>query len=182
MRGAIRTIARKELKSSFLSPIALIFLGVFLVGTLFIFFTYSKFFVRNLADVRPLFSWLPVLLIFLVSAVTMRQWSEEQKMGTLEILLTLPLRTRDLVLGKFLAGMALVALALSCSREGEADRAARLYARALQISDGQLNLVLPALEAAEVVVAHGSSCRSQIAELAGLSAIHPASFIAGRLA
>ncbi|MCA9526113.1 MAG: Gldg family protein [Myxococcales bacterium] len=112
MRGAIRTIARKELKSSFLSPIALIFLGVFLVGTLFIFFTYSKFFVRNLADVRPLFSWLPVLLIFLVSAVTMRQWSEEQKMGTLEILLTLPLRTRDLVLGKFLAGMALVALAL----------------------------------------------------------------------
>ncbi|MEZ4474591.1 MAG: Gldg family protein [bacterium] len=112
MKGAIRTIARKELRSSFLSPIALIFLGVFLVGTLFIFFTYSKFFVRNLADVRPLFSWLPVLLIFLVSAVTMRQWSEEQKMGTLEILLTLPLRTRDLVLGKFAAGMALVAVAL----------------------------------------------------------------------
>lgn len=110
--SAIRTTARKELRSYFLSPVALIFLGVFLVATLFIFFTYSKFFVRNLADVRPLFSWLPVLLIFLVSAITMRQWSEEQKMGTLEVLLTLPLKTRDLVLGKFVAGMALVAVAL----------------------------------------------------------------------
>lgn len=110
--ASILTTARKELRSYFLSPVALIFLGVFLVATLFIFFTYSKFFARNLADVRPLFNWLPLLLIFLVSAVTMRQWSEEQKMGTLEILLTLPIKTSDLVLGKFAAGMALVALAL----------------------------------------------------------------------
>lgn len=109
---SVRTIIRKELRSYFLSPVALIFLGVFLVATLFIFFTYAKFFIRNLADVRPLFSWLPILLIFLVSAVTMRQWSEEQKMGTLELLLTLPLRTRDMVLGKFIAGMYLVGLAL----------------------------------------------------------------------
>ena len=110
--SSIRTIARKELRGAFLSPVALIFLGVFLVATLFIFFTYAKFFVRNLADVRPLFSWLPILLIFLVSAITMRQWSEEQKMGTLELLLTLPLKTRDLVLGKFVAGMLLIGLAL----------------------------------------------------------------------
>jgi ABC-2 type transport system permease protein len=113
MKGSIRTIARKELRSYFLSPVALIFLAVFLVATLVIFFTQSKFFVRNLADVRPLFASLPVLLIFLVAAVTMRQWSEEQKMGTLEILLTLPLKTRDLVFGKFVAGMILVALALA---------------------------------------------------------------------
>lgn len=111
--ASIKTTARKELRSYFLSPVALIFLGVFLVVTLFIFFTYSKFFARNLADVRPLFAWLPVLLIFLVSAVTMRQWSEEQKMGTLEILMTLPLKTSDLVLGKFAAGMALIGLALA---------------------------------------------------------------------
>ncbi len=110
---AIRTIARKELRSYFLSPVALIFLGVFLTVTLFLFFTYSKFFARNLADVRPLFSWLPLLLVFLVSALTMRQWSEEQKMGTLEILMTLPVRTVELTLGKFLAGMALVAMALA---------------------------------------------------------------------
>lgn len=113
MSSGIMTTARKELRSYFLSPVAVIFLGVFLVVTLFSFFYYAKFFARNIADVRPLFQSLPFLLIFLVSAITMRQWSEEQKMGTMEILLTLPVRTRDLVLGKFLAGMALVGLALA---------------------------------------------------------------------
>ncbi len=113
MNGSILTIVRKELRSYFLSPVALIFLGVFLVATLFIFFTLSKFFARNLADVRPLFNWLPILLVFLVSAITMRQWSEEQKLGTLEILLTLPLKTSHLVLGKFIAGVVLVTLALA---------------------------------------------------------------------
>jgi ABC-2 type transport system permease protein len=105
-------ITRKELRSYFLSPVAFLFLGGFLTVTLFLFFTYSKFFARNLADVRPLFEALPVLLIFLVAALTMRQWSEEKKMGTLEILMTLPVRTGELVLGKFFAGMILVALAL----------------------------------------------------------------------
>ena len=109
---SLRVIVRKELSAYFLSPVALIFLAIFLGATVCIFFTFAKFFARNLADVRPLFSWLPILLIFLVSAITMRQWSEEQKLGTLEILLTLPMRTRDLVVGKFLAGMVLVALAL----------------------------------------------------------------------
>lgn len=111
--SGIMTTARKELRSYFLSPVALIFLALFLIVVLVDFFYYSKFFVRNLADVRPLFQSLPFLLVFLVAAVTMRQWSEEQKMGTLEILLTLPVRTRDLVLGKFVAGMGLVALALA---------------------------------------------------------------------
>jgi ABC-2 type transport system permease protein len=111
--STVRTVVRKELRSYFLSPVAVIFLAVFLLVTLFVFFTYSRFFARNIADVRPLFAWLPVLLIFLVSAVTMRAWSEEEKIGTLEVLLTLPVRTRDLVLGKFFAGMVLVALALA---------------------------------------------------------------------
>jgi ABC-2 type transport system permease protein len=108
----VLTVARKELRGIFGSAVAVIFLGVFLVVTLFCFFSYEGFFARNLADVRPLFEWLPILLIFLVSAVTMRQWAEEKRMGTLEVLLTLPLRTTDLVLGKFLAGLALVGLAL----------------------------------------------------------------------
>jgi len=106
------TVARKELRALFQSPIAIIFLSVFLIATLFVFFTQAKFFSRNLADVRPLFEWLPLLLIGLVSAVTMRSWAEERKAGTLEVLLTLPVKTSDLVLGKFLAGMALVGLAL----------------------------------------------------------------------
>lgn len=112
MSSPTRTIARKELRAQFLSPVALMFLAIFLIVQLVGFYTYSKFFTRNLADARPLFAGLPIFLIFLVSALTMRAWSEEQKMGTLEILMTLPARTRDLVLGKFWAGMALVGLAL----------------------------------------------------------------------
>ena len=107
------TVTRKELRSLFGSPVALIFLGVFLAVTLFTFFTSSRFFARNLADARPLFEWLPILLIGLVSAVTMRAWAEERRAGTLEVLLTLPVKTYELVLGKFLAGWFLVTVALA---------------------------------------------------------------------
>ncbi len=84
------SIARKELDSYFGSPMALIFIGIFLVSTLFSFFWVSGFFARGIADVRPLFEWMPVLLILLISTLTMRQWSEEQQTGTLEVLLTMP--------------------------------------------------------------------------------------------
>ena len=106
-------VTRKELNGYFGSPMALIFVGVFLSATLFTFFWVDTFFSRGIADVRPLFNWMPLLLIFLVAALTMRQWSEEQQSGTLEILLTLPVRLTDLVLGKFLAVMALVCVALA---------------------------------------------------------------------
>ncbi len=111
--SAAFAIARKEFRALFQSPVAVMFLGVFLVVTLFTFFSWSKFFARNLADVRPFFEWLPLLLIGLVSAITMRAWAEERKAGTLEVLLTLPVSTRDLVLGKFVAGMGLVACGLA---------------------------------------------------------------------
>jgi ABC-2 type transport system permease protein len=111
--NAIMTVVRKELRTAFGSPVALIFLGVFLAVTLFTFFSYSKFFARNIADVRPLFEWLPILMIFLVAAFTMRQWAEEQRTGTLEVLLTLPLRTVDLVVGKFVAALVLVGVGLA---------------------------------------------------------------------
>jgi ABC-2 type transport system permease protein len=107
------TLTRKELRAYFGSPMALIFVGTFLVVTLFVFFWVETFFARNIADVRPLFRWMPVLLAFLVAALTMRQWSEEQRGGTLEILLTLPVRRYSLVLGKFLAVMALVGVSLA---------------------------------------------------------------------
>jgi ABC-2 type transport system permease protein len=106
------TLTRKELRAYFGSPMALIFVGTFLVVTLFVFFWVETFFARNIADVRPLFRWMPVLMAFLVAALTMRQWSEEQRGGTLEILLTLPVRRYSLVLGKFLAVMALIGVAL----------------------------------------------------------------------
>ena len=106
-------IARKELRTYFWSPVAFIFLGTFLLVTLFTFFWVETFFTRNIADIRPLFAWLPVLLIFLVGALSMRLWSEEQKLGTLEVLFTLPVETHKLVLGKFLGAMGLVGLALA---------------------------------------------------------------------
>lgn len=112
MSSRISTVAKKELSTYFSSPIAFIFLGSFLLITLFVFFWVEKFFARNIVDIRPLFEWMPVLLIFLVSALTMRMWSEERRMGTLEFLLTAPVRTYDLVLGKFFSCLALVAIAL----------------------------------------------------------------------
>ena len=112
MSAAVFTIAGKELRAQFKSAVAILFLEAFLMMTLFLFFEYSTFFARGLADVRPMFQWLPLLLIALVSATTMRAWAEERRAGTLEVLLTLPVKTADLVMGKFLAGLALVALAL----------------------------------------------------------------------
>ena len=106
-------VARKELRGYFGSPLALIFVGVFLAVTLFVFFWVDTFFSRNIADVRPLFRWMPILMIFLVATLTMRQWSEEQRVGTLEILLTLPVHRLHLVLGKLLAVLSLVAVALA---------------------------------------------------------------------
>lgn len=109
----IIAIARKELDGYFSSLMALIFVGVFLAVTLFTFFWVADFWARDLADVRPLFRWMPLLMIFLVAALTMRQWSEEQQTGTLEILLTMPVRLAQLALGKFLAVLGLVVVALA---------------------------------------------------------------------
>ncbi len=112
MHNVLR-IARKELSSYFSSPAAFIFIGVFLAVLLFIVFWVERFFARNIADVRPLFDWMPVLLIFLISAMTMRMWSEERRSGTLEFLMTTPVSPLQLVLGKFLACFILIAIALA---------------------------------------------------------------------
>jgi ABC-2 type transport system permease protein len=109
----IRTIIRKELQGYFSSPLPLLFLGVFLAVELFNFFTLQTFFARGIADIRPMFEYLPLLLIALLAALTMRQWSEEQRSGTLEVLLTLPVNLVRLVLGKFLAVIVMIVLALA---------------------------------------------------------------------
>jgi len=105
-------VARKEISAFFSSPVAFLFLAGFLLINLFIFFWVERFFSRNIADVRPLFQWMPLLLVFLASALTMRMWSEERRSGTIETLLTLPVDSLKLVLGKFLACLSLVAIAL----------------------------------------------------------------------
>ena len=108
----ILSVAGKELKLYFGSPMALIFVGVFLVLTLFVFFWVDSFFARGVADVRALFEWMPLLMIFLAGALTMHQWSREEESGNLQALLTLPVRLTELVAGKFLSALALVAVAL----------------------------------------------------------------------
>lgn len=105
-------VAHREFAAFFASPAAWLFLAAFLGVSLFLFFWVETFFARNIADVRPLFEWMPLLLVFLVAALTMRMWSEERRAGTLEMLLTLPVSPLALVLGKALAAWALVALAL----------------------------------------------------------------------
>jgi ABC-2 type transport system permease protein len=111
--GEIMRVARRELAAFFGSPVAYIFIGTFLAVSLFVFFWVDAFFARNIADTRPLFEWMPILLVFLCAALTMRLWSEERRAGTLETLLTLPVAAPKLVLGKFLAALALVSVALA---------------------------------------------------------------------
>ncbi|GAU09254.1 Gldg family protein [Desulfoplanes formicivorans] len=110
--AVVPCVARKEFRSFFASPAAYLFLGGFLATNLFIFFWVETYFARNIADVRPLFQWMPILLIFLVAALTMRTWAEEHRGGTLENLLTAPVNPLGIVLGKFCAVMGLIVLAL----------------------------------------------------------------------
>ncbi|MBL4608638.1 MAG: Gldg family protein [Pseudomonadales bacterium] len=108
----IRRIAGKEITLFFASPIAYLFLATFAGVTLFTFFWGEAFFARNIADVRPLFEWMPVLLIFLASTLTMRLWSEERRTGTLEHVLTQAVPLWHFVVGKFVGCLILLAIAL----------------------------------------------------------------------
>lgn len=105
-------VAVKELRLFFGSPIGYLFIAVYLGVTLFVFFWGEAFFARNISDVRPMFEWLPLLLIFLCSALTMRIWSDERRTGTIEFIVTLPVTSGELVFGKFLACLSLLVLAL----------------------------------------------------------------------
>lgn len=101
---------RKELMSYFNSPIAYIFIGVFLVVGNWMFFNY--FFVIGQVNMRDFFSLLPWIFLFLSPAITMRLWAEEKKSGTIETLLTLPLTDWQIVIAKFLGALAFLAVAL----------------------------------------------------------------------
>lgn len=108
----LTSIIRHELTGLFGSAAAFVFLGTFLALSLFAVFWVEAFFARNLVDVRPLFQWLPVLLIFLIATLTMHAWSDERRNGTLETLLAAPVAPAWLVLGKFMAIWLLLGLAL----------------------------------------------------------------------
>jgi ABC-2 type transport system permease protein len=109
----IRTIARRELVSYFVSPVAYVFLVIFLLLTGFFTFTVGSFFERGEASLAAFFVWHPWLFLVLVPSVGMRLWSEERRAGTLELLLTMPVTTWQAILGKFLASWAFLAIALA---------------------------------------------------------------------
>ncbi len=103
-------ILKKELQDFFISPIAYIVMAVFLLVTGWLFF--SAFFIFDQADMRNFFNLLPMTFAFVVPAITMRLFAEEVSTGSYETLLTLPVTFRDIILGKFLAGVAMVAALL----------------------------------------------------------------------
>ncbi len=105
------TIGKKEFRSYFQSPIAYIFITVFLVLTHWIFF--RGFFLIGQATMRDYFGLVPLVLLLFVPAVTMRLWAEEKKLGTLELLLTFPVRDWEVVVGKYLASFAFLAVVLA---------------------------------------------------------------------
>ncbi len=109
----IKTIMKRELGGYFTSPIAYVFLIIFLLLTGFFTFTIGNFFERGEASLVSFFTWHPWLYLFLVPAVGMRLWSEERRLGTMELLLTMPMTAWQAILGKFLASWAFLALALA---------------------------------------------------------------------
>jgi ABC-2 type transport system permease protein len=105
-------VARRELAGYFATPVAYVFIVIFLMMAGALTFTLGGFFARGQADLGPFFNFVPWLFLFLVPALTMRLWAEERRLGTIELLLTLPLPQWQAVLGKFLAAWAFCAIAL----------------------------------------------------------------------
>jgi ABC-2 type transport system permease protein len=109
----IKTIAKRELVSYFTSPVAYVFLVIFLLMTGFFTFTAGAFFERGEASLGAFFAWHPWVYLVLVPAVGMRLWSEERRSGTIELLLTMPITPWQAILGKFFASWVFLAIALA---------------------------------------------------------------------
>jgi ABC-2 type transport system permease protein len=104
---------RRELKSYFATPVAYVFIVIFLVLMGTFTFYLGGFFERGQADLQPFFSFHPWLYLFLVPAIAMRLWAEERKTGSVELLMTLPITAWQAVLGKYLAAWAFTGIALT---------------------------------------------------------------------
>ena len=105
-------IADREIRSYFSTPIALIFLTVFLILCGVFTFKIGQFYETGQCDLGAFFLWHPWLYLFIVPAISMRLWAEERRSGTIEFLLTLPVSITDSMIGKFIASWAFIGLAL----------------------------------------------------------------------
>ncbi len=107
------TVFKRELKAYFESPVAYVFLIVFLVLIGFLTFSVSSFYERRMADLQPFFFWHPWVYLLLVPAATMSLWAEERRSGTIELLLTMPVTMLQAITGKFLAAWLFIVIAIA---------------------------------------------------------------------
>lgn len=111
----VKSIFKRELASYFHTPVAWVFLVIFLFLAGFMTFQLGSFFEANQASLQTFFSFHIWLYLLLMPAIAMRSWAEERNTGSIELLLTLPITLRDSVLGKFLAAWAFSGIALVCT-------------------------------------------------------------------
>ncbi|NIP18537.1 MAG: ABC transporter permease subunit [Xanthomonadales bacterium] len=111
--NAILNVMRREISGYFSTPVAYVYIVIFLVMTGVFTFYLGDFYERGIADLDPFFRFHPWLYLFLVPAISMRLWAEERRAGTIELLLTLPITMGQAVLGKFLAAWLFLGLALA---------------------------------------------------------------------
>lgn len=110
--SGVLAVLKRELTGYFVTPVAYVFIVIFLFVCGVFTFNLGQFFERGQADLRPFFQFHPWLYLFLIPAVSMRLWAEERRSGTLELLLTLPIPLSAAVVGKFLAAWAFCGIAL----------------------------------------------------------------------
>jgi ABC-2 type transport system permease protein len=110
---SLKALYKRELASYFATPLAYVFIVIFLLLTGVFTFYLGSFFQRGQADLQPFFLWHPWLFLLLVPALGMRLWAEERKTGTVELLLTLPVSMLEAVLAKFLAAWSMIAISLA---------------------------------------------------------------------
>ena len=106
------TIFKRELKSYFESPVAYVFMVVFLILIGFMTFSVHHYYERRIADLQPFFFWHPWVYLLLVPAASMGLWSEERRSGTVELLLTMPITMTQAIVGKFLAAWTFITIAV----------------------------------------------------------------------
>jgi ABC-2 type transport system permease protein len=109
----VLTIVKRELTAYFTSPVAYVFLVIFLLLTGFFTFTAGNFFERGEASLAAFFGWHPWLYLVVVPAIGMRLWAEERRSGTLELLFTMPITTWQAIVAKFLASWLFIGVALA---------------------------------------------------------------------